>query len=372
MAKKKALETLLNEFKQVHGDRYGYELLNDNNYKNNRTKVPVLCKEHGVFYITPSHHINGSGCSKCGAKSAGYKLRKKQDDFISQALKKHNCKYKYDKVEYINSYTKVCITCPIHGDFFQLPSHHLNGIGCPKCGGTSKKSLKTFVEQANIVHNHKYGYEKTIYVNDRTKVIITCPIHGDFSQTPNQHIQGHGCPICGHNHKYTTEEFIDLANKVHSFKYRYNKTKYVNSHTKVIITCPLHGDFTQVPYHHLSGSGCPICKSTLGENKITYFLEQVGVDFIAQYKIPNEYLFCKNKRLYVDFYLPEYNTMIEFNGSQHYIPTKFFSNKRDFCEQQERDNAVRQYCKNHKIKLIEIPYTEYENIEQILNEKLKI
>lgn len=372
MTKKKPLEMLLHDFKQVHGNRYCYEQVNDSNYKNNKTKIPVLCKEHGIFYITPYHHIKGVGCAKCGAKSAGDKLRKSKKDFISQAKSIHGDKYSYEKVEYINSSTKVCITCHLHGDFYQLPLHHLKGTGCPKCGGTSKKSLETFIEQANITHHKKYDYKKTIYVNDREKVIITCPVHGDFLQSPNQHIKGHGCPYCGRNHNFTTEEFASKANKIHSFKYEYNKTKYVNSHTIVTITCPLHGDFEQKAYHHLNGSGCPVCKSSLGENKITFFLKQNKIDYIAQYKILNEYLFCKNKFLYVDFYLSKYNTIIEFNGSQHYVPTKFFSYKRDFQEQQERDDAVRYYCKEHGVKLIEIPYTEYDNIEKILTKELNI
>lgn len=372
MAKKKPLTQLLQEFYEVHGNRYCYDQVNDENYVNNRTKIPVICKEHGVFYITPYHHINGIGCAKCGGKATGDKLRKSQKDFILQAKKVHGDKYDYGKVKYINSRTKVCITCPIHGDFFQSPPQHLEGRGCPKCGGTAKKSTQQFIEQAKSKHNNKYSYDKTIYVNDRTKVIITCPIHGDFLQSPNQHIRGRGCPYCGHNHKYSTEEFVELANKVHSFKYQYNNTQYVNSQSKVTITCPLHGDFEQVAYHHINGSGCPTCKSTLGENKITYFLKRKKIDFVAQYKIPNEYLFCKNKRLYVDFYLPKHNTIIEFNGAQHYMPTKFFSDKREFWEQQERDNSVRQYCKNHKIKLIEIPYTEYDNIEELLTKKLKV
>lgn len=372
MAKKKTLVQLLHEFKQVHGDRYCYDLVCEENYINNRTKIPVLCKEHGLFYITPYHHICGIGCAKCGGKAAGDKLRKSKEKFIEQAKQVHGDKYIYDKVEYVNSSTKVCIICPKHGEFWQAPPHHLNGIGCPQCGGTAKKTLETFIKQANVAHHNKYSYEKTIYVNDRTKVTITCPIHGDFQQSPNQHIRGHGCPYCGNNHRYSTEEFIELANRVHSFKYQYEKTKYTNSHSKVIITCPLHGDFEQKAYQHLSGSGCPTCKSTLGENKITYFLKQNKIDFIAQYKIPNEYLFCKNRRLYVDFYLPKFNTIIEFNGSQHYMPTKFFSDKRDFNEQQERDNSVRQYCKQHRIKLIEIPYIDYEKIETILTKKLKI
>ena len=82
MAKKKPLTQLLQEFNKVHGNRYCYDQVNDENYVNNRTKIPVICKEHGIFYITPYHHINGIGCAKCGGKATGDKLRKSQKDFI--------------------------------------------------------------------------------------------------------------------------------------------------------------------------------------------------------------------------------------------------------------------------------------------------
>lgn len=118
-----------------------------------------------------------------------------------------------------------------------------------------------FIEKANIKHG-SYTYEKTKYINSSTKVTITCPIHGDFEQRPNDHLKGCGCPSCGVAIKTKTKmTFIEEAAKQHLNKYLYLNTVYVNSYTKVTITCPIHGDFEQIPYDHLRKKvGCPGCR----------------------------------------------------------------------------------------------------------------
>lgn len=113
----------------------------------------------------------------------------------------------------------------------------------------------------------------------------------------------------------------------------------------------------------------------MGEERVFVFLKKHDIEFIPQYRVPNEYLFCINKTLHLDFYLPQFNIVIEFNGKQHYEEDTFFhrhENGRGFEHQQMRDNAVRAYCEEHKLRLIEIPYTETNNIEEILKKELKI
>lgn len=109
----------------------------------------------------------------------------------------HGDRYDYSLVEYISSRTKVIITCSIHGDFEQRIDSHLKGSGCPKCN-TSKSTTETFINKANIVHNNFYNYDKVVYIKNSIKVIITCLVHGDFEQTPDKHLQGRGCPKCKH------------------------------------------------------------------------------------------------------------------------------------------------------------------------------
>ena len=174
-------------------------------------------------------------------------------------------KYDYSKVEYVNNKTKIIITCPIHGDFEQIPSRHLLGKGCPQCYYTTRRFTNNeFIQKTKEVHGDKYDYSKVHYKSSKEKVVITCPIHGDFKQSPNDHLTGRGCLKCGaytrnNKNKSNKEEFIEKSNGVHNDWYNYSKVKYKHSKEKVTITCPVHGDFEQKPIYHLSGRGCPEC-----------------------------------------------------------------------------------------------------------------
>jgi hypothetical protein len=178
--------------------------------------------------------------------------------FIDKANKKHNNKYNYKLVEYINASSPVKIICLVHGIFEQTPVGHLRGRGCPSCSGKNK-TTKQFVGEANIIHNNKYNYSKVNYVNATTPITIICSIHGEFKQKPSSHLLGYGCRICGGNVRLTIEKFLEKAIVVHKNKYNYSKVKYFNSHQKVIIICPLHGEFKQKPNNHLNGANCPKC-----------------------------------------------------------------------------------------------------------------
>ena len=118
---------------------------------------------------------------------------------------------------------------------------------------------ETFPIKANLKHDNKYDYSKVEYVNVRTKVTIICPEHGEFEQRPNDHLTGYGCPKCGGTQQLTTDDFIEKAKTIHGDKYDYSKSEYVKSHIKLTITCPLHGDWSVKPNNHLNGKGCPKC-----------------------------------------------------------------------------------------------------------------
>ena len=112
------------------------------------------------------------------------------EEFIIKAKEVHGDKYDYSKVNYINVDTKVCIICPTHGEFLQMPSSHLNGRGCPRCSGNKKLTTEEFIIKAREINGDKYDYTKVEYVNNSTKVCIICPTHGEFWQTPNGHLSG--------------------------------------------------------------------------------------------------------------------------------------------------------------------------------------
>lgn len=131
--------------------------------------------------------------------------RKTTEEFIQDAVKVHGDKYDYSKVNYINAHTKIDITCPEHGIFSQKPSNHLVGKGCTFCAPNYKKPVTHFISKANSLHGDIYDYSTVTYVNAHTKVSIVCRDHGVFWQTPANHVKGQGCPDCG---KIARKEFF--------------------------------------------------------------------------------------------------------------------------------------------------------------------
>jgi len=245
------IEEFIEKAKKVHGDKYDYSKVK---YVNARTNVCIICPIHGEFWQTPDAHIRGARCPSC----AGIK-QLTTEEFIRRAKKIHGDKYDYSKVNYVNSSTKVCIICLEHGEFWQLPFVHLKGSGCPRCVG-KYMTTEEFIRKAREVHGDKYDYSKVKYVDGKTNVCIICPIHGEFWQLPGNHLIGKGCSKCA-GKNMSTEEFIRRAKKIHGDKYDYSNVNYIKSREKVCIICPIHGEFWQTPNAHLRGQGCPICNN---------------------------------------------------------------------------------------------------------------
>ena len=204
----------------------------------------------------------------------GYQIKKlTQDQFIQRSILKHNGKYDYSLVEYLNLSTKIKIICPIHGVFEQIPKNHVNGFGCPKCSGKEKHTSISIIKRFIKKHGDKYDYSIVDYKNNKSKVKIICPIHGVFEQSPTHHINGQGCPKCANIKnsnisRLTIDSFIIRSKEIHNDFYCYSKSIYVNSHTKITIICPDHGEFEQVPYDHLSGHGCSKCSSIISKQEL--------------------------------------------------------------------------------------------------------
>ena len=247
----KTTEDFIKRAREVHGKKYDYS---KTNYVNSKTSVCIICPEHGEFWQLPSTHLNGGGCSKCKYENIGMT----KDEFIKKANEVHGNKYDYSKVDFKYQKDKVCIICPEHGEFWQRVYCHLKGQGCQKCI-KQVYDTESFITKARKVHGDKYDYSKVKYVKSSQKVCIVCPEHGEFWQTPNDHLSGNGCNKCRGNYNMTTEEFIVKAREIHGDKYDYSKTVYKDSKTKVCIICPEHGEFWQQPNLHLSGSGCKKC-----------------------------------------------------------------------------------------------------------------
>lgn len=361
----------------VHGNKFDYS---ETVYINAKTPLKIYCREHGYSWQLPNNHLNSYGCERCAAQHVRDLFTKTKEEFIKKAVSVHGDRYGYDKVEYVNCETPVTIHCDKHGDFQQRPSNHLYGHGCPQCwkeemSAKMRMTTEEFIEKAKQVHGDSYDYSYVKYLSSDYKVTIKCNKHGLFEQDPTNHLMGQGCPECWAERRrgvlaYSTEDFIKKAREVHGDLYDYSQAIYNGCFENVYIKCDKHGGFWQRAGNHLFGQGCPHCKRSFGEEKVESFLKDNEVRFVIQYAIKNENLLCFNERFLVDFYLPDYNTFIEFNGEQHYKPVKWFGGEEKFKQQQERDYALRQYCKENNIKLIEIPYTEFNNIESVLTKEL--
>lgn len=357
--KKKTVEEFIDEANKIHNNKYDYS---KTVYSSTNINVCIIChekdengNEHGEFYQTPKNHLRGHGCPKC-KNVAAYTT----NSIIEKFKVIHSDKYDYSKVKYKNAYTKVCITCPIHGEFWQKPNDHLQGKGCSKCNGGVKIGTEEFIRRAKGVHGNKYCYDEVDYVNSKTEVKIICPTHGMFLQRPNYHLNGHGCPICGRSQKLTKNDFVNKSKQIHNNKYNYSNVEYINNHTKVCIICPVHGEFLQLPSEHLRGKGCQKCNERKLERDIRLFLEHNNIDYEFQYHYDND-----NHLSTLDFYLIKYNIGIECQGEQHFIPIDFAGRGKEWAQQmltenKERDRLKSLKCKTNDIRLIYYTNKQYE------------
>lgn len=323
MANRSSSSKFIEKSNKIHANNYDYSQVE---YVNHGIKVKIVCKIHGPFMQTPSSHLRGHGCNACRLSAfVAVNTAKKSNtySFICKANKKHNNKYDYSKCEYITNNIKVKIICPLHGTFEQTPNSHLSGNGCPECAGKNKNTLD-FIEASIKIHSTKYDYSSTVYVNSRTNLKIICPTHGIFIQLPSSHLAGNGCCKCSGRERSNTQSFINIATEIHNRKYNYSLVEYNNNSSKVKIICPTHGIFVQSPNKHLAGRGCPNCNSSKGERLIRKILIDLNIQHEPQYRLVD----CVNiNKLPFDFGVFHNKRIccIEYQGLQHYVPVNFGS-----------------------------------------------
>ena len=371
MPKRKTKEEFIRDAISVHGSKYSYDNVE---YINNKEKVCIICPEHGEFWMSPNSHLSGQGCPKCGVKKRSSKSKMTLDKFINKSNEIHHFKYDYSKVNYVNSRTKVCIICPEHGEFFQMPHSHLRGVECPKCAHRSfRYSNDEFIEKSRKIHEDKYDYSKVNYKNNKEKVCIICPEHGEFWMSPNSHLSGQGCPKCARNSvrgklSLSIEEFIQKANEVHNNKYDYSECgEYVNNRVKLKIICHVknknnreHGEFYQTPHDHLQGYGCPKCGNSISmcEDEIYSYVHN-------DLKFSDAEKRCRNiiDGMEIDIYIPSKKIGIEYNGlmwhSEKYGKDKFYHLTKT------------EKCRKNGIKLIQIFEDEYNSNKELILSKIR-
>ena len=183
-------------------------------------------------------------------------LQKRTDKFLKKAKEVHKNKYDYSIVEYIGSYDLVNIICPEHGAFPQRPNHHLNGIGCKKCGiiyraeKKKSKAAREFSRKAKEVHKNKYDYSIVEYIKSDKIVDIICPSHCSFPQRPADHLSGQGCPQCSKSNyskiaiKWMNSISSNIQHAENGGEYRIPTTRYrVDGYNKDTNTVyEFHGD----------------------------------------------------------------------------------------------------------------------------------
>lgn len=317
--------------RKIHGDKYDYSKVN---YQGNAKKVIIICPTHGEFLQKPMIHLTKHGCPECGKINSHKSNEQTTEEWIEKAIQVHGNKYDYSKVEYKGWNQKVCIICPIHGEFWQDPTSHIakhHKRGCPKCGKSIAKTTEQFIQEAIKIHGNKYDYSKVNYINYKTKVCITCPKHGEFYMTPDNHLRGSGCPKCGSINRskllsLTNDKFIKKAKEVHGDKYNYSNVNYINLKTKVCIVCPEHGEFWQKPEKHLKGSGCIKCYE----------------DSIISYTYEECYEKAKQYKFLLDFKI-ENKKMYKYALSKHWIDDYNWINKMSYEDFKDKKRIIYAY-----------------------------
>lgn len=308
----KLKDNFIRKAKTVHGDKYDYSKVD---YQGSTKKVEIICPEHGSFYQLPSAHLRNQ-CPLCANEARRKALVSSKEEFILKAREIHGWKYDYSKVEYKNAETKVCIICPLHGEFWMRPSSHLLGNSCPKCMGRGL-SQEDVIEEFKKLHGDRYDYSLVEYRKMHDKVKVVCPEHGVFEITPSKHLLGQGCKKCayiknGLSQRLSMDEFLKRAKEAHGDYYGYKNVSFLRTHDKIEIECPKHGIFSQLVYDHLNGHGCPKCSNTFSKGETELF-NQI-VEWLREDKVIAHNRTVLEGGQELDIFIPSMNIAVEYNG----------------------------------------------------------
>lgn len=318
-------DEFLKRAKAVHGDKYDYS---KSIYTGANQKVTIICKKCGKeFQMTPSHHVRlKQNCPYCSKRKidisnppelpadADWKRKR----FILRAKAKYGDAYAYDKVVWRGADWPVTITCLKHGDFNKTPHLFLRPgyNGCLKCSPTKKKSLENFISKAQAKYGALYDYSQ-VNLADKYATFYCRKHHRIFAQEPRSHLRYTGCKECVREKVGLTQEgFLAAANKKWGSLYDYSKTFFQSTNKPVVVTCPIHGNFSVDSYDHIrldrmSVGGCPVCASSRGEQAVFNLLTKYKIGFDRQKKLPGyDYRF--------DFCIDSVSLLIEVDGEQHW------------------------------------------------------
>ena len=345
-------QEFLEKAREKHGYKYNYPSLPDKVLSNENVDIEYKGE---IYQQRVVKHILLGRCPEKNTPS------KTTEQFIGEATEVWGDKYDYSLVEYKGALKKVKII--FDGVIFeQVAVQHLNGQSPEK-----NLTLENFIRKSKLKHGDKYDYSQVKFKDGNTAVMIGYQgIY--YLQKPYLHLSGKRPENIKLSIKKTNRQFINESNQVHDFKYTYDKLDYISNQTKVIITCPIHGDFNQRPLSHTQGNGCPNCNESKGEKEIVKFLNKYKVDHERQKKFHD----CRNIfELPFDFYIPSKRTCIEFDGIQHYQPVEHFGGLKAYESLKINDKIKEEYCEDNYINLIRIKYDQFDETHQILWNNLK-
>lgn len=186
----------IEKIKKIHGDKYDYSLTYIGNKENNY-KTTAICKIHGEFSINMYNFLNGQGCGKCAKIKRSKSREITKEECLKRCEITHGKKYSYDLSNYHGSHSRISIYCNKHGWFSQMASKHWNGEGCKLCSKPVYDKESFIKEAKKRFTENEFGYDKVNYIDSHTKVDIYCNNCNDyFSIRPNDHLHMHGCPNC--------------------------------------------------------------------------------------------------------------------------------------------------------------------------------
>lgn len=283
--------------------------------------------------------------------------------------------------EYVKATEKILCRCKIDGwEWTATPHNLLRNHGCPKCksnntANLTKKPIEDFLSDFYKKNTNANNIEfLSDYKGVSHKIRCKCRIckHIWFPKAEKL-LLGQGCPSCNHCVARTTvsfkKELFTLNNEIKVIG------EYVNVDTPILCKCKkCNAEWSPIPYTILHGSRCPKCHTSRGEEKCIKIFSDMNILYVQQKKFDN-LVGVGNRKLSYDFYLPNYNLLIEFQGEQHEKPVAFGGKtkndaKKAFEKQQEHDKRKRDYAELHNIELLEIWYYDIDKIEEIIKNRI--
>lgn len=257
------LATIRERANLAHNGKYTYP---DQDIKNSKSLLRVICPTHGEFLQDINNHCKGSGCAACAAPPTF-------EERVEHFNKVHDSKYTYLSRTKVGNKYLIEAVCSTHGKFHQLDQVHARGGGCPACHPKANKTQEVILEACKLRHGGKYRYNwNPEYRTQKDQLFVICPTHGEFKQVANLHLKGANCPECVSTAMLSEKDLVDRCLAKHNGKFSYKGFDGVWQGAQTLLKwfCPTHGEFTQVGAARLVGKGCVKCHYGSGHNRTTF------------------------------------------------------------------------------------------------------